>query len=188
MERIKEELTKILINKNAIKGLDYLRRLGFLPYLGIEFDKIVNVPDVTGMYSQLTLTKEYPFSKEEKYNIDSVREILEYGEINKEVLFNYGLYLCLVAGSVLGISKEEITELDKRVPIRHIKDIKLKSDEICSILEMKPGKVISEVYSELKIKILRDELENDNEILKKYIIDNRKKWLHEGYAKKGFNF
>ena len=53
---------------------------------------------------------------------------------------------------------------------------------------MKPGKVISEVYSELKIKILRDELENDNEILKKYVIDNRKKWLHEGDAKKGFNF
>ena len=188
MERIKEELTKILIHQNAIKGLDYLRRLGFLPYLGIEFDKIVNVPDVTGMYSQLVLTKEYPFSKEEKYNIDSVRAILEHGEINKEVLFNYGLYLSIVAGSILGVSKEYVTELDKKVPIRHIKDIDLKSDEICDILDIKPGKVISEVYSELKIKILRDELENTNEVLRKYVIDNRKKWLHEGDAKKGFNF
>ena len=188
MERIKEELTKILIHKNAIKGLDYLRRLGFLPHIGIEFDNIVNVPDVTGMYSQLTFTKEYPFSKEEKYNIDSVKSILEYGDIDKEVLFNYGLYLCLVAGSILGISKEHITELDKKVPIRHIKDIKLTSEEICSILDVKPGRVISEVYSELKIKILKDELVNDNEELKKYVIDNRKKWLHEGDAKKGFNF
>ena len=41
MERIKEELTKILINKNAIKGLDYLRRLGFLPYLGIEKSRCI---------------------------------------------------------------------------------------------------------------------------------------------------
>ena len=188
MERIKEELTKILIHKNAIKGLDYLRRLGFLPYLGIEFDNIVNVPDVTGMYSQLTFTKEYPFSKEEKNNIDSVKAILENGEINKEVLFNYGLYLSLVAGSILGVSKEYITELDKKVSIRHIKDIDLKSDEICDILGINPGKVISEVYSELKIKILRDELENTNEVLRKYVIDNRKKWLHEGDSKKGFNF
>lgn len=188
MERIKEELTKILIHKNAIKGLDYLRRLGFLPYLGIDFDKVVNVPDVAAMYSQLVFTKEYPFSKEEKHNIDSVRSILEQGDINKEVVFNYGLYLCLVAGSVLGISKESITELDKKVPIRHIKDIKLSSEEICTLLDVKPGKVISEVYSDIKGKILRDELSNDNEILKKYVIDNRKKWLHEGDAKKGFNF
>lgn len=188
MERIKEELTKILIHKNAIKGLDYLRRLGFLPYLGIDFDKVVNVPDVAAMYSQLVFTKEYPFSKEEKHNIDSVRSILEQGDINKEVVFNYGLYLCLVAGSVLGISKESITELDKKVPIRHIKDIKLSSEEICTLLDVKPGKVISEVYSDIKNKILRDELSNDNEILKKYVIDNRKKWLHEGDAKKGFNF
>ena len=188
MERIKEELTKILIHKNAIKGLDYLRRLGFLPYLGIDFDKIVNVPDVAAMYSQLVFTKEYPFSKEEKHNIDSVRSILQQGDINKEVVFNYGLYLSLVAGSVLGISKESITELDKKVPIRHIKDIKLSSDEICTLLDVKPGKVISEVYSDIKGKILRDELSNDNEVLKKYVIDNRKKWLHEGDAKKGFNF
>ena len=188
MERIKEELTKILIHKNAIKGLDYLRRLGFLPYLGIEFDKVVNVPDVAAMYSQLVFTKEYPFSKEEKHNIDSVRSILEQGDINKEVVFNYGLYLSLVAGSVLGISKESITELDKKVPIRHIKDIKLSSDEICTLLDVKPGKVISEVYSDIKGKILRDELSNDNEVLRKYVIDNRKKWLHEGDAKKGFNF
>ena len=188
MERIKEELTKILIHKNAIKGLDYLRRLGFLPYLGIDFDKVVNVPDVAAMYSQLVFTKEYPFSKEEKHNIDSVRSILQQGDINKEVVFNYGLYLSLVAGSVLGISKESITELDKKVPIRHIKDIKLSSDEICTLLDVKPGKVISEVYSDIKGKILRDELSNDNEVLKKYVIDNRKKWLHEGDAKKGFNF
>ena len=188
MERIKEELTKILIHKNAIKGLDYLRRLGFLPHLGIDFDKIVNVPDVAAMYSQLVFTKEYPFSKEEKHNIDSVKSILEHGDIDKEVVFNYGLYLSLVAGSVLGISKESITELDKKVPIRHIKDIKLSSDEICTLLEVKPGKVISEVYNDIKRKILRDELSNDNEVLRKYVIDNRKKWLHEGDAKKGFNF
>lgn len=188
MERIKEELTKILIHKNAIKGLDYLRRLGFLPYLGIEFDKIVNVPDISAMFSQLTFTKEYPFSKEEKQNIDSIKAILENGKIDKEVLFNYGLYLSIVAGSILGISKEYITELDHEVSIRHIKDINIKSDEICSLLRIKPSKVISKVYGELKLKILRDELKNDNIVLRQYVVDHGEKWLNEGNSKKSFNF
>ena len=188
MERIKEELTKILIHKNAIKGLDYLRRLGFLPYLGIEFDKIVNVPDISAMFSQLTFTKKYPFSKEEKQNIDSIKAILENGKIDKEVLFNYGLYLSIVAGSILGISKEYITELDHEVSIRHIKDINIKSDEICSLLRIKPSKVISKVYGELKLKILRDELKNDNIVLRQYVVDHGEKWLNEGNSKKSFNF
>lgn len=188
MERIKEELTKILIHKNAIKGLDYLRRLGFLPYLGIEFGKIVNVPDISAMFSQLTFTKEYPFSKEEKQNIDSIKAILENGKIDKEVLFNYGLYLSIVAGSILGISKEYITELDHEVSIRHIKDINIKSDEICSLLRIKPSKVISKVYGELKLKILRDEIKNDNIVLRKYVVDHGEKWLNEGDSKKSFNF
>ena len=40
-ERIKEELTKILINKNALIGLNMLEDLGFLPYIGINYDNSI---------------------------------------------------------------------------------------------------------------------------------------------------
>ena len=180
-ERIKEELTKILVSKNALIGLEMLRDLGFLPYIGIEYnDSIVHVSDICGMYSQLEILKEFPFSKEEKENIKIVKNILNYGIIDENVLFNYGLYLSLVAGDILGIDKDVIASMDKELVIRKIKDIDISSEEICEILDCKPGKVISEVYDELKNVILRKELDNSNSSIREYIFNNRRMWLDEG--------
>ena len=180
-ERIKEELTKILVSKNALIGLEMLRDLGFLPFIGIEYsDSIVHVSDICGMYIQLDILKEFPFSKEEKENIKIVKNILNYGIIDENVLFNYGLYLSLVAGDILGIDKDIIASMDKELVIRKIKDIDINSEEICEILDCKPGKVISEVYDELKNVILRKELDNSNSSIREYIFNNRRMWLDEG--------
>lgn len=180
-ERIKEELTKILTNKNALIGLNMLRDLEFLPYIGIEYDEsLVYVSDICGMYSQLELKLEFPFSKEERENIKIVKNILNYGIIDDNVLFTYGLYASLVAGSILGVDKEYITKLDKKLPIRSRKDIKISSKEICEILEIKPSKVIQLVYDELIGLILSEELENENVSIREYLFNNRKKWLDEG--------
>ena len=180
-ERIKEELTKILVSKNALIGLEMLRDLGFLPFIGIEYsDSIVHVSDICGMYSQLDILKEFPFSKEEKENIKIVKNIINYGIIDENVLFNYGLYLSLVAGDILGIDKDIIASMDKELVIRKIKDIDINSEEICEILDCKPGKVISEVYDELKNVILRKELDNSNSSIREYIFNNRRMWLDEG--------
>lgn len=180
-ERIKEELTKILVNKNAIKGLKMLRDLGFLEYIGIDYnEKLVYVSDICGMYSQLIIKDEFPFSKEEKGNIKSIQNIVNYGKIDENVLFNYGLYLSIVAGSILGIDKEYISGLNKSLVITSIKDIDISSKEICEILEVKPSKVIGEVYEVLKDLILKRELDNDNLLIRNYLFSNRKKWLDEG--------
>ena len=183
MERVKEELTKILVSKNAIKGLDYLRDLGFLDILGIDYGIIVNVDDICGMYSQLTLTKDYPFSKEEKDSINSIKEILKYGKIDKNVLFDYGLYISLVAGSILGVDKEYITNIDANLEIHRIKDIDISSKEICVLLNIQPSKLIGIVYDDLKNMILNNGLDNKNDDIKKYILDSREKWFNEGTSK-----
>lgn len=180
-ERIKEELNKILTSTNALRGLKMMRNLGFLDYVGIDFnDNLVYVSDICGMYSQLTLKKEFPFSKEEKETIKAVKNILNYGIIDENVIFTYGLYISLVAGSILGVEREYITSLEKNLPIKRIKDIKISSDEICSILNIKPNKIIHLVYDELKYLILKGKLINDNDSIKEYLMVNRKKWLNEG--------
>lgn len=180
-ERIKEELNKILTSTNALRGLKMMRNLGFLDYVGIDFnDNLVYVSDICGMYSQLTLKKEFPFSKEEKETIKAVKNILNYGIIDENVIFTYGLYISLVAGSILGVEREYITSLEKNLPIKRIKDIKISSDEICSILNIKPNKIIHLVYDELKDLILKGKLINDNNSIKEYLMVNRKKWLNEG--------
>ncbi len=180
-ERIKEELNKILTSTNALRGLKMMRNLGFLDYVGIDFnDNLVYVSDICGMYSQLTLKKDFPFSKEEKETIKAVKNILNYGIIDENVIFTYGLYVSLVAGSILGVEREYITSLEKNLPIKRIKDIKISSDEICSILNIKPNKIIHLVYDELKDLILKGKLINDNNSIKEYLMVNRKKWLNEG--------
>jgi hypothetical protein len=180
-ERIKEELTKILISKNAIMGLNMLDNLGFLPYIGIKYsDNIVNVADICGMYSQLEIIEELPFNKEEKDNIKAIQNIIEYGKIDNNVLFDYGLYLSMVAGEILGIDREVITSMDKQLPIRRVKDIDVTSDVICELLGVEPGKVISEVYDDLKDKILFSKLDNSNDSIREYISYNREKWFDEG--------
>ena len=186
--RIKEELSKILTSKNFYKGLDFFKRLGMTEYLGLSYDKIQYVPDICGMYSQIELTREFPFTKKELENINSIKKIIKYGKIDKEILFTYGLYISLVAGELLGFTKEEITELDKKMSIKTIKDIAISSDEICEILSIEPSKAIGEVYSVLKSMILDEELENDNEVIKQHLETKGKKWLNEGEFKKGFTF
>ena len=188
-ERIKEELNKILVSKNAIMGLNMLEDLGFLPYIGIEVNNdIVNIADICGMYSQLELTKDFPFSKEEKENIKIVKNILNYGNIDDNVVFSYGLYLSMVAGDILGIDKDVITNIDKNLVIRRYKDIDISSEEICEILDSKPGKIISEVYDDLKNVILSRDLDNNNDSIREYIFNNRKKWLDEGAIIQGIVF
>ena len=180
-ERIKEELTKILISNNAIIGLNMLNDLGFLPYIGIMYSSdIVNVADICGMYSQLEILEEFPFSKEEKDNIKAIQNIVEYGKIDNNVLFDYGLYLCMVAGEILGVDKEVVTNMDKNLPIRRVKDINVSSAIICDILGMEPGKVISKVYDDLKGNILLGKLDNVNNSIEEYISNNREKWFDEG--------
>ncbi len=180
-EIVKEELTKILISKNAIMGLNMLNDLGFLPYVGIRYSSdIVNVADICGMYSQLEILEELPFNKEEKDNIKAIQNILEYGKIDNNVLFEHGLYLSMVAGEILGIDREIITSMDSNLPIRRVKDIEVTSDVICELLGTEPGKVISEVYDDLKDKILFSKLDNSNDSIKEYISNNREKWFDEG--------
>ena len=104
------------------------------------------------------------------------------------MLFQYGLYICLVAGEILGISREEVTEMSKKLPINHVKDIDITSKEICYLLEIKPCKQVGYIYSRLKDLILNGELENNKDQIREIIINQGKKWLDEGESKKGFTF
>ena len=54
-------------------------------------------------------------------------------------------------------------------------EIKISASEICELLSRKPGKYISDIYNDLEYKLVNKLLENDNEILKKYVLQNYSK-------------
>ena len=44
--------------------------------MGIDYDNVKLVSDICGMYSQITFNKEYPFTIEEKENIDKINILI----------------------------------------------------------------------------------------------------------------
>ena len=126
--RKKQELEKILTSKNAVKGLNYLKDLELLDELEIKYDKIVNVSDILGMWAQMEFSLKYQFTKQSLTIINQIKEIVSYGKIDIYILLKYGLYVSLVAGEILGYSREDINKMDKQMPIHKISDVKINNN------------------------------------------------------------
>ena len=178
-DRIKEEFSKILSSQNAVAGIDYMNKLGLLKLLNISYDNLVYVDDIIGMYAQLNMFEEYPFTKEEKNNINLIKNIIKSGKINNLTLYNNGLYICLVAGKIFGIDREEITAMYNDLPIKSRKDLDITYDEIIKVLNIKPSSVIQKIYNDIINNIMLGELENKKEDIISYIINNKEVYLNE---------
>ncbi len=176
--RIKEELSKILVSKRVKKGLDYLKRLQLTQYMGIDFENIIVVSDICGMYSQMSFSKEYPFTIKEKESMDSIRKLVNRGKIDKYSIIEYGLYTCSVAGDILGYKKREIINMEKSLAIKSRKDIAITGDEICKLLDIEPSKVIGMVIEEVFVQVVEGNVKNDKMDIVKYILNNRRKWVN----------
>ena len=178
--RQKEELDRILVNDNAIKGLKILKNLGILKELKIRYHQVIAVDDLCGMYAQLDIDANYPFTKEEKDNIDKLKTIIKGKKINNIVIYNYGLYLSSVAAKILNINPLKVAEMAHKLPIKSIKELNITVSEIITILNIKPSKIIKTIQNDLIINILNGKLINDKDQIICYIINNRKKWLKNG--------
>ncbi len=166
--RIKEELTKILLNKNYLKGLKLLKEFKILDLLKISYDDITYVNDISGMWAQLKVLKNYGFTKQEIRNIISIKEILDNGVVDNKILYKYGLYNSLVASEILDIDKKIVNKLYKKLPIENDQDLQIKPDEIVNILNISERK-ISKVRKELIDLILEGRLNNNNKEIKNYL-------------------
>lgn len=176
---LKEELNKMLISENVIKYFQYLKNIQLLDILKIDYDDLKYVDDINGMYAQLKVSEEMPFTKEEKEYIKSIQNIVEYGKIDYGILFKYDLYLCSVAGLILGIDKKKINEIYSSMPIKNIKELKINGDEIQKILSIDPSKKIKEILDSLIFLVLNKKIENDSDKLKDYVISHKRLWLDE---------
>ena len=175
--RKKQELDKILTSNNAKNGIYLLEKLDILDILEIEInDNIVYTNDLCGMYSQLKLSDSYPFTKEEQNAIENIQKILKYGKIDNYIVYKYGLYLSMVAGEILGISKTTVNKIASKIPIKSRNDIALNSEDIMGILNLEPSKLISDIQKDLEKEILDGHLLNQKEILAKYLQDNERKY------------
>ena len=173
LERIKQELNKILLDKNFINGLYLLKEYKILDLLDITYNEIKYVNDICGMWAQLETNKNYAFTKQELFNIINIRHIVNGGFIDNKILYKYGLYISLVSAEILDIPVKKIHQMYNKLPIKSLNDLNITSEEIINILNINPSKKIKEIKNELVDKILDKKLNNETSELRKYLLQRK---------------
>ncbi len=178
LSRVKEELNKILISPNSISGLDFMNKIKILKLLNISYNNLIYVDDLMGMYAQLNISDDYPFTKEELRNINAIKSIIKEDKINNITLYNNDLYISLVAAKILKIDKEDIISMYNNLPIKKDKDLDINYNEIKKILDVDPN-IINKIEKDIINKVLLNELSNKKDELISYIINNKEMYLNE---------
>lgn len=163
--RIKMEMDKILLSKNYQKGLNYLKITKVSDTLGIEFENVVYVDDLHGMWAQIKA--DMPFTNEEKSNIIKIASGVKKGVIDNFSLYKNGLYINQIVGKILGVNPREVSRKYNHLPIKTRKDINITCKDIEKIVES--PREIGETYKILEKVILQKKVPNKREDLLKYL-------------------
>ena len=166
--RKKEELDKILLSTNAIKGLNFIKKLNLCDVLGISYEKVNYTNDLMGLYAQINLDSNYQLTKSEKNIINSINEVLENGVIDNNTLYKHGLYINKIASEILKIDYKTINKMYNNLPIKNRKDIKISVKTIVK-LNNNCYNNINDIYLRLEKNILSGNIKNNSKDIIKFL-------------------
>lgn len=169
--RKREELDKIFMSKNNKYGVSLLLELGLDKELDIYNLKNIKLStDLIGIWASLEYSNKYPFNSNEKDLINKIHKVMDYDNLDNEVLYKYGPYVNSIAYFNKGYDKKEVLDKYDKLPIKSRIDLKIDSSDIIKTLNKKPGKYISELFNDIEKNILLGSLENDKDKLIEYIL------------------
>ncbi len=170
-ERKKEELTKIFISENKKYGIKLLKEFELLDILELtNINNVLLTNDVIGIWSTITVNNNYPFTKNEKELIKEVNLLMNENINDKYVLYKYGLYPISIVCDLKRLNKNRIIDNYNKLPIKDRNEINITTEEICEILEIKPGPFLKDLYDDIELGIIKKEIKNTKESIKKYIL------------------
>ena len=153
--RKKEELEKIFLSPNVLKGINLIKELELDKYLELSnLDNLKITSSIIGIWAQLDVEEIYSFSNNEKEAIKQIKELLNKDILDDYNLYKYGLYVSSVVAEIKDIDKKILSQKYNDLPIKNKKEINITSKQICEILNRN--------------------ISNDFESLKKYILSSKK--------------
>lgn len=170
-QRIRTELSKILTDKNYLKGITLLNKYKVFEILEITYKELFYVDNEYGMWAQFETPINYGFTKSELVNIINIRQIISNGIIDNHILYKYNLDEILVVIKIFNINQKLIKNMYKNLPLKTEKELKITSDEIISLLNIS-NKEISNIKTKLINEILNGNLKNNKQELKEYLKRN----------------
>lgn len=172
-ERKKEELNKIFGSVNVRYGIKLLLELGLDKELQLSnLKEIKNFDDLMGIWAQLNVDDVYPFTKNEKELMKEIRTVLKLDNLNLLTLYRYGLYVNSVVADIKGIDRKIVAHTYNELSIKCRSDIVINGSDIMKLLNRKSGEYLRQILDDIEEKIVMNELENDKQILEKYILEH----------------
>lgn len=186
-ERILNETLKMLAGDYQLMALKTLETTGLSKYLpglekGIHFinenlkERIfIDSFFVLCFALNESVPNDWKFSNVHKNKYaKAVELILKEQEIDALTLYGYGQEISLLANKILFIlgkqknQKNQIKTLFEELPIKSVTDLKVKGSDILTLTEKKQGAWLAKLLDELVVKVLKNELKNDREVLMNY--------------------
>lgn len=168
--RKKEEMEKIFLSENALKGLQLIKELHLDKFLELSnIDNVKITSSTIGVWAQLDVENIYEFNNNEKTFIKQINELRSKELLDNLNLYHYGLYISTIVGEINGIDRIVINEKYNSLPIKNKKDIRVTASMICDVLNKKPGPFLSKIFNDLEYQILTNNLENNEDVLLEYI-------------------
>lgn len=178
-DRKKYELDHIFVSKRAKDGINLLKVFDLLKILEIEnIDRVKDYSDLIGIWAMIN-SNAYNFTNSEKELIKNINIVYELDNLDKHVLYKYGLYVNVLAGLNKGLSKKKITELYQSLPIQTRDEIDINALKICEVLNRKPDYLINEIYIDLEKEIINNNLLNKEDDIINYIVNKYKELVDE---------
>ncbi|MGE5456454.1 MAG: hypothetical protein ACM3O4_05080 [Ignavibacteriales bacterium] len=169
--RKKEELDKIFSSSNVRKGINLIKELGLDKPLQLSnLDNIVITTSIIGIWAQLNVLDIYSFTNNERELILKINELLNSDILDNYNLYKYGLYLSSIAGEIKEINKKTIINKYNELPIHNNSEINISVKKICELLNKEPGGFLKEILSDIEMKIVEGQLNNELEDIKNYIL------------------
>lgn len=173
--RKKEELDKIFSSSNSLYGIEIIKELSLAEPLELNnLENLVPTTYLIGTWAQLGCIDKYSFNNIERDSIIKINELMNKDLLNYNNLYNYGLYISTIVSEIKGIDKKIVNERYNSLYIHNRTDIKIEAEEICTLLNKKPGKFLKEIFNDLEYKLVNKLIENNSEKLKQYIVSNYK--------------
>ena len=171
--RKKEELDKIFSSTNCNYGIELIKELELYDELELSnIDKLVPTTYLIGIWAQLDVLDKYSFNNTEKESIIAINKLLKEDFLNYNNLYKYGLYLTTIVSEIKDIDKSIVNERYNSLYIHNRSEININALDVCKLLNKKPGNFLKKIFDDLEYKLINKHIENKEEILKKYILDN----------------
>lgn len=171
--RKRQELDKIFMSKNRLKGVSLILELKLDKYLELpDLRNIVLCNDILGIWTQLNVDSVYPFTRVECEQMKKIREFLSLDINDQYNIYKYGLYVSTVAHQIKNEDVNNLNNIFKKLPISSDRDIDISSLEIAKLLKREPGSYLKKIIVDLEKQIIYGKIVNDYDVLKEYILSN----------------